>query len=107
MEVSRASGFGKFEMGSDPFNLMPIIEQLQAKRRKKTKRARRIGGPSLCSSHSSSRVTTDLTLPELGKRFDREEEDVLAPSGSRRKIMVTMDDLSLSTEVDGVQPCRS
>ena len=31
-------------LNSDPFNLMPIIEQIQNERRKKTKRARRFGG---------------------------------------------------------------
>ncbi|TQD91520.1 hypothetical protein C1H46_022918 [Malus baccata] len=68
---------GTFGMGSDRLELMPIIEQ------------------------------SGMPFPMLGKRFEREGEDVFAPSGSRRRSMLLFDNLSLSAEVDGVQPCRT
>lgn len=71
-EGSSVVGYGKFEMGSDPFNLMPIIEQLQAKRRRKSKRVRRVGGTAQRGTPSSAQVSTSTRLPTLGKCAERE-----------------------------------
>lgn len=67
------NGLEWFGLGSDPFNLMPIIEQHQKTRTKKHLRCKRNGGLSSGIVQSSSSSQVVFSPPELGKRQVHEE----------------------------------
>lgn len=107
--LADASGFsraGTFELGSDPFNLMPIIKQLQHKGRKKLRRHRINGGFLMGSSLSIPQDKLKSPLSELGKRLQREGQEFEAPPKGRRKLMDKVESIILSAEVDEDQPRR-
>lgn len=88
---------------SDSFNLMPIIEHLQFKWRKKQRRLQRKGGNESRCSRTNSEELHRFPSTELGKQPVREGDDFLARPVGHRKVMITEDSFSLSAEIDGGQ----
>ena len=92
--MGKGSGGPQWEvsgLGSDPFNLMPIIEQVQKERRKKHKKAWWVGGGKsrFNSVHANVRKGSSSKLPELGKRLMREDdEEESRPGGVGKCLLV-------------------
>lgn len=92
-------------LGSDPFNLMPIIEHNQRLRKKRPRRGRR-GGSMSSSLMSNARERRDVMLSVLGKRMTRDDEAVFSQIEGRGRLNVNMMQNSSAAEVDKGQPHR-
>lgn len=93
-------------LGTDPFNLMPTIEQHQRVRRRKYRRGKTEGGALLGTAQYAAGSQTGNLMPGLGKRLVREDEDLTARTGGRRRLMESSDMISSLAEVDMVPPRR-
>ncbi|KAM1003076.1 hypothetical protein ACFX2C_003443 [Malus domestica] len=92
-------------LGSDPFSLLPIIEQ-NSRRKKKQRRAckRRSENTRVGVSRETSPNGSANTL--LGKRCIREDENVSEGPLSRRRMVPNEVSSMLSATMDEDQSCR-
>lgn len=74
-------------LGSDPFNLMPIIEHHQKTRKMRKSRGRGEVVFSSSSSQSLARVQKVVPLPALGQRLTREDETLVSQREGRKKVL--------------------
>lgn len=91
-------------LGSNPFNLMPIIEHHQRVQRRKQRRGKQDSGVCLGTIESIVIAHVGGSLPELGKKLIREDKDLVARHGGRMRLLENLEIVSSSAEIDVVQP---
>ena len=99
MAVSRGEDSG---LGSDPFNLMPIIEYHQ--RVKKMRLRRRVERHEQNNTRANASESMGAQVNAFGKRGVQEDEEVENQREGRKRLVDNLVFFSSSAEVDRGQP---